>query len=229
MSDLERYSVIRQGMKREFILLQGTGCRWKRCTFCDYHLDTSEDPYAVNKPVLDNVTGEYGVLDVINSGSAPELDKKTIGHIAAIVRERGIHDLWFESHWMYRNMLPRFASAFPCRVHFRAGVESFDPAIREAWHKGIPEDVTPEMIREHFEGACLLAGIKGQTRESIMKDVDTADRLFSYYSVNLFTPNSTATERDEELCRIFIEELAPAIRRKAKAEVLVENTDLGVG
>ena len=229
MSDLERYSVINQGMRREFILLQGTGCRWKRCAFCDYHLDTSSDPYAVNRPVLESVTGEYGVLDVINSGSAPELDGRTIEHIKAIVKERGIHDLWFEAHWMYRNVLPRLASLFPCRVHFRTGVESFDPAIREAWNKGIPEDVTPEMIREHFEGVCLLAGIKGQTRESIMKDAKIADRLFSYYSVNLFTPNTTATERDEALCRIFVEELAPIIRKSPKAEVLVENTDLGVG
>ena len=110
MSDLERYSVINQGMRREFILLQGTGCRWKRCAFCDYHLDTSSDPYAVNRPVLESVTGEYGVLDVINSGSAPELDGRTIEHIKAIVKERGIHDLWFEAHWMYRNVLPRLAS-----------------------------------------------------------------------------------------------------------------------
>ena len=62
-----------------------------------------------------------------------------------------------------------------------------------------------------------------------MKDAKIADRLFSYYSVNLFTPNTTATERDEALCRIFVEELAPIIRKSPKAEVLVENTDLGVG
>ena len=229
MSDLERYSAIRQGMKREFILLQGTGCRWRRCTFCDYHLDTSSDPFAVNRPVLDMVTGEYGMLDVINSGSAPELDEKTLDLIASVVRDKDIRDLWFEAHWMYRGVLDRLASRFPCRVHFRTGVESFDPSIREAWHKGIPDSVTPEMIREHFEGVCLLAGLKGQTKESIMKDVEIAERLFSYYSVNLFTPNTTAVEADEELCRAFRDEMAPVIRRSAKAEVLVENTDLGVG
>ena len=224
-----RYSLIEKGMKREFLLLQGTGCRWRKCTFCDYHTDVSEDPYAVNKDVLSLVSGRYGVLDIINSGSCFEFDKNTIALIQETAAKKNIRTLWFEAHWMYRNVLPRLASLFPCRVHFRTGVESFDPAIREAWNKGIPEDVTPEMIREHFEGVCLLAGIKGQTRESIMKDAEIADRLFSYYSVNLFTPNTTATERDEALCRIFVEELAPIIRKSPKAEVLVENTDLGVG
>ena len=229
MSALERYSIIREGMKREFLLLQGTGCRWRKCTFCDYHLDTSADPFAVNKAVLDRVSGEYGILDIINSGSALELDEKTVRYIAKIVEEKEIKDLWFEAHWIYRDRLASFASNFPCRVHFRTGVESFDSAIRESWHKGIPEGTTPEMIREYFEGVCLLAGIRGQSEASIMNDVMTAEKFFSYYSVNLFTPNTTATERDEELCRIFIEKLAPAISRSSKAEVLIENTDLGVG
>lgn len=226
---LERYSLITEGMRREFILLQGTGCRWRRCTFCDYYDDVSPDPFAVNKAVLDEVTGRYKVLDIINSGSAPEFDSQTVEYISKIVEEKGITDLWFEAHWMYRNVLERFASRFPCRVHFRTGVESFNPKLRNAWNKGIGEDVTPEMIRKHFEGVCLLAGVKGQTEEDIMRSVEIAEKLFTYYSVNLFTPNSTKTERDEELCRIFIEKLAPAIRKSAKAEVLIENTDLGVG
>ena len=226
---LERYSLITEGLQREFILLQGTGCRWRRCTFCDYYDDVSSDPFAVNKAVLDEVTGRYKVLDIINSGSAPEFDDRTISCIARKVEEKGITDLWFEAHWMYRNVLEKFASRFPCRVHFRTGVESFNPKLRSAWNKGIGEDVTPEMIRKHFEGVCLLAGVKGQTVEDIMQSVETAEKLFSYYSVNLFTPNTTKTERDEELCRIFIEKLAPTIRKSAKAEVLIENTDLGVG
>ena len=76
---------------------------------------------------------------------------------------------------------------------------------------------------------CLLAGIKGQTEKDIMESVEIAERLFDYYSVNLFCPNSTSTEKDEELSRLFIEKLAPEIRKSRKAEVLIENTDLGVG
>ena len=65
-------------MPREFVLLQGTGCRWRKCSFCDYHEDVSPVPYEVNRLVLEQVTGQYGVLDVINSGSAMELDEETL-------------------------------------------------------------------------------------------------------------------------------------------------------
>ena len=226
---LERYSRITHGLKREFILLQGTGCRWKKCAFCDYYTDTSPDPYSINAPVLDRVTGEYGTLDVINSGSAQEFDMKTVERIKEVVQDRNIHDLWFESHWIWRNELGSFASGFPCRVHYRLGIESFNPELRIAWKKGIGRDVTPEMVRELYDGVCLLAGIKGQTEKDIIESVEIAERLFDYYSVNLFCPNSTSTEKDEELSRIFIEKLAPEIRKSRKAEVLIENTDLGVG
>ena len=226
---LVRYSEIKEGMKREFILLQGTGCRWRRCTFCDYYGDTSADPFAVNRPVLDEVTGKYGVLDIINSGSAPEFDERTVEYIARTVREKNIRDLWFEAHWMYRNVLSSFASAFPCRVHFRTGVESFNPKLRASWNKGIGEDVTPEMIRRYFEGVCLLVGVKGQSEKDVRESVETAERLFSYYSVNMFTPNTTMTERDDELCRTIMTRIVPEIRKSSKAEILIENTDLGVG
>ena len=97
---MNRYSIIREKMPREFLLLQGQGCRWGRCTFCDYHTDTSENPYEVNRPVLQSVTGEYGVLDIINSGSAMELDNETIQLIKQVVEEKQIHTLWFEAHYM---------------------------------------------------------------------------------------------------------------------------------
>ena len=227
---MERYSLITTGMKREFILLQGTGCRWRKCTFCDYYEDVSENPFEINKQVLGNVTGIYGVLDIINSGSCQEYDEETIRLIQKTTAEKNISSLWFESHWMYRNTLESFRKLFPSAdVHFRCGAETFNPKLRTSWNKGIAEDVTPEDIRKYFDGVCLLVGIKGQTSEDIMKDVEIAERLFDYYSVNLFCPNSTATERDDELAEIFIREIAPIIRRSPKAEVLIENTDLGVG
>lgn len=229
MSDLIRYSEITKGLKREFILLQGTGCRWRKCTFCDYYLDESTDPYEVNEPVLKMVTGKYGVLDIINSGSAMEFDERTIALISRIVREKSITDLWFEAHWIYRNELEAFAAKFPCKVHFRIGIESFNPDLRIRWHKGIGRDVTPEMVRKYFEGVCLLAGMEGQTEEDITESVKIAEDLFDYYSVNLFCQNSSSERRNDELAKAFITRLAPEISKSRKAEVLIENTDLGVG
>ena len=107
-------------MPREFVLLQGTGCRWRKCTFCDYHTDTSDNPFKVNREVLANVTGEYGVLDVINSGSCVELDEQTIELIAELVKEKHIHTLWFEAHYIFRSRLAEFARSFaPAEVKFR--------------------------------------------------------------------------------------------------------------
>ena len=229
MTELVRYSEIQKGMKREFLLLQGTGCRWRKCSFCDYYLDKSENPFAVNEPILRMVTGKYGVLDIINSGSAMEFDGKTISLIREITEEKNISDLWFEAHWMYRKKLSDFSRNFPCRVHYRIGIESFNPELREKWHKGIGADVTPEMVREYFDGVCLLVGMDGQTEEDIISSVEIAESLFDYYSVNLFCPNSSIEKRNDNLARIFIEKLYPKIAKSRKAEILIDNTDLGVG
>ena len=114
---MERYALIHTKMPREFVLLQGTGCRWRKCTFCDYHQDVSENPYTLNESVLRQVTGHYGVLDVINSGSALELDDDTIALINQVVKEKQIHTLWFEAHYMYRKKLADFASRFARACH----------------------------------------------------------------------------------------------------------------
>ena len=229
MSDLERYSAIESGFRREFLLLQGKGCRWHRCTFCDYWLDRSDDPYETNSSVLGKVTGEFSVLDIINSGSAMEMDDRTLDEIARIVRDKGIEDLWFEAHWMYRDALSEFSKRFPCRVHYRIGVESFNPDLRLRWNKGIPRTVTPEMIRSHFDGVCLLVGLEGQSEEDIMQSVSIAESLFDYYSVNLFCPNSTRVEVDDDLALFVKSEVRKMLEENTKAELLIENTDLGVG
>ena len=227
---MHRYSIIEKGLCREFLLLQGKGCRWKKCTFCDYHADTSEDPYAINREILSMVSGKYGVLDIINSGSCFELDEKTISLIQDVVRKKDIHTLWFEAHWMYRSRLKEFASLFPqACVKFRVGVESFNGALRNKWNKGIEESVSAEEIASYFNGCCLLVGLKGETREDIKRDIELAEKYFEYYSVNLFCPNSTAEELDEELALFVKKEIAPALLKSEKAEVLIENTDLGVG
>lgn len=217
-------------MPREFVLLRGGGCCWRRCTFCDYHEDVGEGAFEINREVLGRVTGECGVLDVINSGSAMELDEQTLELIGEVVCTRGIHTLWFEAHWLYRHRLAEFARHFsPARVRFRCGVESFDGALRTAWKKGIAPEVTPEQVAQYFDGVCLLVGVEGQTREQILQDIALAREYFDYFSVNLFCPNTTPIRRDENLARWFVEEVYPWLREVEGCEVLIDNTDLGVG
>ena len=257
---MERYSIIRDKMPREFVLLQGTGCRWRRCEFCDYHSDVSDDPFEVNRRVLEQVTGEYGVLDVINSGSAFELDDRTIELLRRIIVEKNIHTLWCEMHWMYRNRLEEFReqithfvrdfysarhneqalSALANRkniqitdngvqVKFRCGVETFDPELRKRWNKGVPEGVTAEEVARYFQGVCLLCCTEGETRERIVRDIELARKHFEYFSVNVFCNNTTKIKRDQALVEWFVSEVYPTIKDDPRIEVLIDNTDLGVG
>ena len=227
---MDRYALIRTKMPREFVLLQGTGCRWRKCTFCDYHEDVSECPFEVNKPVLRRVTGQYGVLDVINSGSAMELDADTISLIKEVVREKKIHTLWFEAHYMYRKKLASFAEQFaPVKVKFRCGVETFDPELRDAWKKGIPSSVSAQDIARYFQGICLLCCTQGETKEHILKDIELARQHFEYFSVNVFCNNHTEVKQDKELATWFAQEVYPTIKEDTRIEILMENTDLGVG
>ena len=227
---MERYALISTKMPREFVLLQGTGCRWKKCTFCDYHDDVSEHPFQVNAPVLRQVTGQYGVLDVINSGSALELDEDTLSLIKEVVKEKHIHTLWFEAHYMYRKKLADFARQFaPVQVKFRCGVETFDAELRDSWKKGIPSSVTPEDIARYFQGVCLLCCTQGESKERIIKDIDIAKKHFEYFSVNVFCNNTTFVQQDAELASWFAWEVYPRIKDEEGIEVLMENTDLGVG
>ena len=225
-----RYSVIKEKFPREFVLLQGRGCKWGKCTFCDYHSDTSENPFEVNRPVLEQVSGLYGVLDVINSGSCMELDGQTLELLQSIVAEKNIHTLWFEAHWIYRHKLAAFAALFPgAQVKFRCGVETFDPVLRKRWNKGIPETVAAADIAGYFKGVCLLCGTDVEDFNHIVTDIETACENFEYLSVNLFCNNTTGVKRNEEIAKRFVDEIYPLYKENPKIEILIENNDLGVG
>ena len=180
--------------------------------------------------MLRQVTGHYGVLDVINSGSALELDDDTIALINQVVKEKQIHTLWFEAHYMYRKKLADFASRFaPAKVKFRCGVETFDPTLREEWKKGIPASVTPEDVAKYFQGVCLICCTQGDSKERILNDIRIAREHFEYFSVNVFCNNSTPVKQNSELAGWFAREVYPQIKDADGIEVLMENTDLGVG
>ena len=144
--ELTRYSVIRDKNPREIVLLRGRGCAWKRCKFCDYHLDASrdeQDNLRVNREALAQVTGLFGRLEAINSGSFAELDESTIREIERVCREKRIRDLHIESHWIFRKTIPALRERFAAQgvtLHVKIGVETFDADYRErVLDKGIDE------------------------------------------------------------------------------------------
>ena len=131
---------------------------------------------------------------------------------------------------MYRHRLEEFARLFaPATVKFLCGVESFDAALRSGWAKGIPTSVTAADVARYFKGVCLLCCTAGDSRERIIEDIATAKKYFEYFSVNLFCNNSTTVKRDEALASWFVKELYPTLKDDAQIEVLIENSDLGVG
>ncbi len=225
-----RYSKVKEKFPREFILLQGTGCFWGKCTFCDYHEDVSRKPFEINAPVIDKITGEFGVLEVINSGSAMELDNQTFNMLIKKVNELKIKEVWFEAHWVYRNQLKKFAKNFKNSVvKFRTGIETFDPVLRSFWNKGISESIKPEDVAKYFSGVNLLIGTENQSFESIISDIVIAEKYFERFMINIFMPNSTKIKSNPELVDKFIKEIYPNIKNNPKIEVLLNNTDLGVG
>ncbi|MDE5023049.1 radical SAM protein, partial [Francisella tularensis subsp. holarctica] len=74
-------------------------CAFGKFTFCDYILDNSRNFYeinAVNFEVLANVTGEFCILEVINSGNVFELPQATKQLIKEIIKQKNIKLLFVE-------------------------------------------------------------------------------------------------------------------------------------
>ena len=228
---MERYNVIHNKNQREIVLLKGFPCAWGKCTFCDYIDDNSRDEAgmeALNSQVLSRVTGEKGVLEVINSGSCFERPKGTLKEIRDSVREKQIGRLFFESHWMYRNKLDQLREFMGVPITYKIGVETFDNDFRERVlnkHAGFR---TPEEVASLFDSPCIMVGIKGQTREMIDYDIRMLKQHFRLGTVNVFTDNTTPVKQDPELVQWFIREYA-WLREDPAVEVLYENTDFGVG
>ena len=112
----ERYSQITGKNRREICLLRGFPCAWGKCAFCDYIEDNGRDGAAMaalNRQVLQKVTGAFGVLEVINSGSCFELPQETLEDIRSLLTEKDIRRLFFEAHWMYRNRLEEMRRRMP--------------------------------------------------------------------------------------------------------------------
>ena len=228
---MERYSRITDKNRREIVLLRAFPCAWGKCTFCDYIEDNGKDETELvcqNREVLTEITGEFGVLEVINSGSCFELPKETLEDIRKIVEEKGIRRLIFESHWIYRKRLQEMRDFFGIPVTYKIGIETFDHDFRENVLNKHADFQSPEEVAALFDSICLMVGIQGQTKEMIRNDISVLKKYFNHGTVNVYNNNSTPVKRDEELVRWFMEEYR-LLLDDPDVEVLYEITDFGVG
>ncbi|MGC2873643.1 radical SAM protein [Ihubacter sp. rT4E-8] len=232
---MERYGIITEKNPREIVLLRGCGCRWRRCRFCDYHLDFSRDTeanYALNQSVLDQVTGVYHRLEVINSGSFSDLDEKTMARIRQIVTAKNIRQIHFECHWQDRSAIEEIRTAFAAlgvAVKVKIGIETFNALFRESYlDKGIDE-INPAKIAASYDECCLLFGIPGQTAESMTHDVNLGLKYFDRVCINVMTENTAPIKPDASVIDIFTKDVCPTFIDNPRVDILMTNTDFGVG
>lgn len=228
---MDRYNEIKNKNQREIVLLKGFPCIWGKCSFCDYTLDNDVNEEEMNKlnfEVLENVTGKYKVLEVINSGSCFELPKKTLDKIKEVIKKQGIQKLFLESHWCYRNRLDEMREFFEIEIIFKIGVESFDYNFRNDFLNKNAKFKTVEELKSYFDSPCMMVGIKGQTKEMIDKDIEIVLNNFKHATINVFVDNTSKIKRDNDLVRWFKEKYA-FLDENDYIEVLYNNTDFGVG
>lgn len=232
---MERYSKIIDKDKREIVLLIGNGCKWSKCKFCNYHLDRNnieKEQYQINFRALERVTGEFGVLEAINSGSIFELNEKSFRRLLEVCKERKIKRLIVESHYMYKSHimdLKERCSKLGITLQVKGGVETFDSEFREKiLNKGFGYPSLSD-LQEVFDIVNLLVGVKGQTLEQVEDDIKVGMENFDRVCVNLYKEMEDIMPADEELKRRFMQSIYPTYKDFENIDILVENTDFGVG
>lgn len=228
---MERYSHILEKDKREIVLLKSRPCIWGKCSFCDYIADNDVDQkenQKINDEVLNNVTGQYGVLEVINSGSFFELPDETIERIYKIIDEKKIKRLYIEAHYLYKKKIKALREKFKIEIIVKTGIETFNDEMRNnVLNKNVHFDKIEEIL-EDFDSPCLMVGIQGQTKEMIRKDIEILTKYFNHGTINIYRNNSTPIKRDEKLIKWFDEEYHD-LKNNKKYDYLGIPTDFGVG
>lgn len=230
-----RYSVIEEKNPREIVMLVGDGCKWRKCRFCDYHLDSSKDKeenFKINRQALSQVTGKYRELEVINSGSFVDLDDNTMNLIKQICVEKDIKEIHFECHYMHKDVVHEFKQSFVdigVRPIIKLGLETFDYKLREeVLVKGI-EEKNPKEIAKYFDEINLLQGISGQNAKSMTEDIETGLKYFERVCVNIMVENPMPIKPDKEVIKEFMEKVYPKYIDNNRVDILLNNTDFGVG
>lgn len=230
-----RYAVINEKNKREIVMLLGTGCKWRKCSFCDYHLDfdtSDEICYSLNRDVLSNVTGVHKKLEVINSGSFTELDTNTMNLIEQVAILNKINEIHFECHYLYRKNIPIIRKRFAkheIELKLKCGVETFDTDYRErVLNKGMKNASIVELSK-YFEEVCLLFGLNGQTVKSMRNDIYIGLENFERICINIMQENACTIKPDYDVIQDFKNEILPDIESDDRIDILMENTAFGVG
>lgn len=167
-----------------------------------------------------------------NSGSFVDLDTKTMNYIITKCKEKNISEIHFECHYMHKDSVEDLRRLFDTngiKAKIKIGVETFDSLFREAYLvKGIDTD-SPAEIAKYFDEVCLLQGIPGQTSESMINDIETGLKYFERVCVNIMVDNGMPIRPDPRVIKNFIENVYPLYINNNRVDILLNNTDFGVG
>lgn len=234
MNESDRYSLILDKDRFEqVVLLQGRGCFWKNCTFCDYYLDSAEDDISIdnNNLILDKIRKDTKRLTVINSGSFFELPLETRKRVVQICFENNIEHLTIEAHWKYARQVEELRERLRnlgIKLHPRVGIETFNTYFREqVLNKGFGYVNVKDLARV-FDECCLLFGVEGQTIRQLEKDIDIALENFKDVYLNIYEQRTELPE-DKKLIEKFLKDKYSKLNKINNLHILVNNTDLGVG
>lgn len=232
---IKRYGIVHDGfMPREIVLLQALSCSWGKCTFCDYCADNnpkSDEAAKLNAKVLQQVTGKYGVLQVIDSASWVNLPATTHAYITSVCAKTGITKVILEGHWNDRdtiNFYRNFYSNAGITLKFIVGAESLSPARRIRLNKGMDDSSTADFVwsqdlKEHFEAINLLYGdTYSMSAEQFSVEIERCADMFEWVNVSIFTNNPRAKKngivRKPFLVQSFYERVLPRLTEIAPKE-----------
>lgn len=75
----------------------------------------------------------------------------------------------------------------------------------------------------------MLQGIPGQTSESMINDIETGLKYFERVCVNIMVDNGMPIRPDPRVIKNFIENVYPLYINNNRVDILLNNTDFGVG
>ncbi|MFI3329466.1 MAG: radical SAM protein [bacterium] len=230
-----RYSIVEVKNKREIVLIRGSGCTWRRCRFCDYHLDfnkNQDENFILNKALLDQVTGIHKHLEIINSGSFVDLSDETMDYIEKTCIKNNINELYFECHFKHKAEIKKLKDRFikhNIKVLVKIGVETFDYYFRESYlTKGITEK-NPAVIANYFDEVCLLQGIPGQNVTSMTNDIETGLKYFHRVYINIMQENAKPIKPDPKVIKLFMDNIYPKYKDNPNVDILLDDEAFGVG
>ncbi|MEE8386579.1 MAG: radical SAM protein [Dehalococcoidia bacterium] len=229
---LIRYAKYTGAHPREVVLLKGLPCVWSRCSFCDYIDDNTTDQGLIRQvadETLAKVTGEFGRLQVINSGSVQELPAAVQRQIRDLMKAKNICEFWTESYWAYRKDFEKTRVFFEVPTRLFLGVETFDDRLRNGVLNKSMHWADPDEVAAATDSICLMIGIKGQTPDIIRRDIDLLRGKFKYGIINLFTENRLSEGLMDEQIKAWFREEYAWLETEPNLNVLWKNTNFGVG